>query len=215
MRTGLPMQFIRFAGCNLRCPGWPCDTQHAIEPSLYQGKFENITPEELAERADVYPRAFCLTGGEPFLQPRDQIVDLLHHLAIRGPVDVFTNGTFPIPPKFHGTRLFDVQYMLDWKLPGSGEVLSPSSINIRWENAKALSPFSGIKFVVTGEDDLLQAKKDYIILKDHTQAQFWAAPAFNRISPEQVVNFILTHELPWRLNLQTHKFIWDPERTLV
>jgi len=55
-RVGQPVQFMRFAGCNLRCPSWPCDTQHAIDAARYRHEWETVTPEELAGRVPAWPK---------------------------------------------------------------------------------------------------------------------------------------------------------------
>ena len=56
--TGTPAVFIRFSGCNLRCPF--CDTRHE-EGTL-------MSDEQLIEALAAYPcRMVILTGGEPSL----------------------------------------------------------------------------------------------------------------------------------------------------
>ena len=56
--TGRPCVFVRFAGCNLKCP-W-CDTD-------VQGRFELELDQLMAELNAFRPRSVILTGGEPTL----------------------------------------------------------------------------------------------------------------------------------------------------
>ena len=67
--TGTPAIFIRFSGCNLRCPF--CDTDFAA--------FTEMTADEIAAATAAYPAELVvLTGGEPSLQVDDTLVNLLH-----------------------------------------------------------------------------------------------------------------------------------------
>ena len=96
--VGLPTTFVRFAGCNLRCPGWPCDTPYSIFPEQWKEEFKEVTP------ADLYlyikhevPHHICITGGEPFLQPHAELAELIANLTDSAyTIDIFTNGTLPL-----------------------------------------------------------------------------------------------------------------------
>ncbi|MBP3773949.1 MAG: radical SAM protein [Bacteroidaceae bacterium] len=84
--AGRPAVFVRFSGCNLKCPY--CDTQHASH--------QNMTAEEILEQVNGYPARFVvLTGGEPSLCVDDALVGLLHsqdkYIAAE------TNGTHALP----------------------------------------------------------------------------------------------------------------------
>jgi len=86
--AGLPTIFIRFSGCNLRCRY--CDTTYAYEGG------ENFTSEELKARVSLYPyRRVCLTGGEPLLQPKEELQRLLDLLG-EWEISIETNGSLPL-----------------------------------------------------------------------------------------------------------------------
>ena len=67
--TGTPAVFIRFSGCNLKCPF--CDTQH--EDGIL------MSDEDIVTEVSKYPTAtVILTGGEPSLWIDREFVDCLH-----------------------------------------------------------------------------------------------------------------------------------------
>lgn len=83
--TGRAAIFIRFAGCNLKCPF--CDTDFS--------QYEEMSDEDILNRIKPYPSRFVvLTGGEPSLQVDRLLVDLLHSHGYELAME--TNGTHPI-----------------------------------------------------------------------------------------------------------------------
>ncbi len=81
--SGRPCVFVRFAGCNLKCP-W-CDTD-------VTSRFELGLAELVAELAQHRAKSVILTGGEPTLQPG--MPELVSALKQRGYwIAVETNGT--------------------------------------------------------------------------------------------------------------------------
>jgi 7-carboxy-7-deazaguanine synthase len=205
-RTGIPIQFIRFAGCNMRCPGWPCDTPQAIFPELYTVAYQSVTPSQVVDLLPEYPNAVCITGGEPFMQKG--IDDLIQMLSITRDVDIFSNGSFTYP-----SYLFDhdrVRIIMDWKLEGSGE--ATTRLMQRGENAQRLLRKDSIKFVVKDQDDLEEAFAwEQIFQEQNVKAERWVGAAWGHISDAQIVEFVVENRLNWRLNVQTHKHTWDPE----
>ena len=85
---GTPTMFLRFAGCNMRCPGWPCDTPHAIEPSIWLKESEKFEIQGLVDRIQattgVGVKNICWTGGEPFIQPLAELQRLYWALFEKG-----------------------------------------------------------------------------------------------------------------------------------
>ena len=85
--TGRPCVFIRFAGCNLKCP-W-CDTDVARRFSL-------SLDELVAEAKGFRARSVVLTGGEPTTV--DGMPELVAALKREGFwIAVETNGTNDVP----------------------------------------------------------------------------------------------------------------------
>ena len=81
--TGRPCVFVRFAGCNLKCP-W-CDTD-------VERKFSASLDEILKELKQYKAKSVILTGGEPTIQ--EEMPELVAALKKNGYwIGVETNGT--------------------------------------------------------------------------------------------------------------------------
>lgn len=212
-RTGLPTQFVRLAGCNMRCPGWPCDTQHAIDPKIYRNASYHRSGQALIEDCMVQgPNNICLTGGEPLLQDNVHMQEFAEGLGrIDMTLEVFTNGSYAIPKWLRDTAIF----MLDWKLEGSGE--AQTRIDQRIENAARLDRRDGIKFVVTNVEDIDEAQETMHELLTFTyngassKPTFWIAPAWDKMDPAELVKIVLERRLEMRVNIQMHKYIWPAD----
>ena len=84
--TGTPAVFVRFSGCNLKCPF--CDTQH--EEGVW------MSDDEIVAEVENHPaRMVILTGGEPSLWIDRALVDRLHGAGKY--VCIETNGTRALP----------------------------------------------------------------------------------------------------------------------
>jgi 7-carboxy-7-deazaguanine synthase len=214
-RTGAPTQFVRFAGCNLRCPSWPCDTQFAIEPKLYRKEQQQISAADLATQCAYVAthtgcRNVCLTGGEPMLQHTDDIDALITLLTdpIFGVVEMFSNGTL----RYSDTVLEQCCVIMDWKLPGSGERADDP---MRIQNYQDMMSIGGhtIKFTCANYRDLVMAQAIYnrYSMADF-QGRIYVGPVWDAgLPPAQIAEFILDNKLPWNLNLQIHKYVWPPD----
>lgn len=86
--AGRPAVFVRFSGCNLKCPF--CDTDF----SEYR---EMVVEEILSEIALLSERCrfVVLTGGEPTLQLDETLIESLHSRGYF--IAVETNGTHHCP----------------------------------------------------------------------------------------------------------------------
>ena len=213
-RTGVPTQFVRFAGCNLRCAEWPCDTQFAIQPKLYrkEQKFVSVASlyADIAKMSgETGAENVCLTGGEPMIQRADDITELIETLTFyHTPVEMFSNGTLPYPDAI----IELCQVVMDWKLPGSGEDATDPT---RIANYHAMREAGGhtIKFTCANRADLEHALHLYKFYDmEDFPGQVYVGPVWDaQLPPRQIVKFVLEHHLAWNLNVQLHKFIWEPD----
>lgn len=194
-RAGLPCTFIRLWGCNLRCSY--CDSMYAVEGTGYT---EMTLDEILSQVSEFECPSVTVTGGEPLIHK--DINKLLYSLLDSGyDVNVETNGS--IKPPFHLPKLF---YTVDFKTWSSGE-----SDKMNRDIFPFLMCRDVIKFVVGTEDDLKQVKQ--FVETVTTRAQIYISPIFGQIEPVQIVDYIKKNKL-WncKVQLQLHKFIWDPNK---
>ncbi len=88
LRQGEPTLFIRLSGCNLKCDF--CDTKYA----WIDGKEMTVLQvmNELKKIKSSFPAEWvCLTGGEPFLQPIEGLIQKLKTEGFK--IQVETNAT--------------------------------------------------------------------------------------------------------------------------
>lgn len=209
--VGKATQFVRFAGCNLKCPGWPCDTQHAIDPKLYRQEWQRLTLVELLAKIQPYPRRITFTGGEPLLQGAPAMEELALILLEAGHrLDMFTNGTFRFPLWARSER---VQKIMDWKLPDSGEDCENED---RLRNVPFLMETDAIKFVCASKDDFnvaIDLAEEHVITKRSLSIlpHLYMGAAWGKVSEKDLVEWMLEAKLDpeiWKLNVQVHNYIW-------
>jgi 7-carboxy-7-deazaguanine synthase len=194
--AGLRCTFVRTTGCNLRCV-W-CDTPQAFHGGTRM------------RRADVLARALSfetplveLTGGEPLLQPGS--LPLMAELCDAGrTVLVETSGEADVSrvdPRVHK--------IMDLKCPGSGE-----SHRNRWANLAHIGRGDEIKFVLADRADYewMRAAIAEHALVERTP-NLLASTVFGRLAPRQLVEWVVADGLPVRVQLQMHKYVWDPNAT--
>lgn len=190
-RVGLPTVFVRLTGCPLRC-GY-CDTDYAFQGGAW------FTLEEIIRQVALHPtRHVTVTGGEPLAQKA--CLELLSKLCDAGlDVSLETSGALDIASVDER-----VARIVDVKTPGSGE----SARNL-WTNLAQLGPRDEVKFVLTGVDDYDWAKN---ILTEYRITQRCAvlfSPAWGRLDPTELAQWILRDGMPVRLQLQLHKLLWE------
>ena len=201
VRAGEVAAFIRFRGCNLSCSF--CDTKWANQPDCPS---EWMSADELTAWADATGITdVTLTGGEPLLQK--EIGCLIERLTASGHrVEIETNGSVSVEAL---SRLSPRPvFTLDYKLPSSGMEAAMLT-----ENYSCLAPEDSVKFVSGSREDLERAAEiiaDYHLTE---RCHVFISPVFGKIDPADIVSFLLEHKLNGvRLQLQLHKFIWDPDR---
>jgi 7-carboxy-7-deazaguanine synthase len=119
-------------------------------------------------------------------------------------IDYFTNGSFKIPSWIIGSPHSTI--VLDYKLPGSGEY-NKDSENRYW-NVHRMDSRHAIKFTVASEEDLDMASMIWHSIIS-TDVQVYLGPVWDMMTAARCAEYILERRLPWKLNVQVHKFIWD------
>ncbi|MBL7574839.1 7-carboxy-7-deazaguanine synthase [Peptoniphilus asaccharolyticus DSM 20463] len=181
--------FIRLNYCNLRCVY--CDTGYAL------GRKDNFyTLEEIVEQVESYGiKSVTITGGEPLEHDLKPLISRL--LSLEYEIDIETNGSLDIRKYL----LENVNIILDIKTPSS----KMEKFNL-YENLSKLRPNDVVKFVAS-ENDM-----DFvlnIIQKYYTSAKIFISPIYG-CNIDKIVEYIKEHRLEVRLQLQIHKYIWDP-----
>jgi 7-carboxy-7-deazaguanine synthase len=191
--AGLPCVFVRLTGCDLRC-AW-CDTPYAFS----EGRKREVA-DVLADVAAYGCQLVEVTGGEPLLQP--DVYPLMQGLVDAGhDVLVETGGQVSIERVPVG-----VVRILDVKCPGSGE-----AAKMCWENLERLGSRDEVKFVIGDRADYEYAKA---VLRRGDWASRVAAillsPVHAQLPPAELAAWVLADRLPVRVQLQVHKYIWEP-----
>lgn len=201
-RAGEPAVFIRFRGCNLNCSY--CDTRWANQPDT---AFEKMSAAEILQ----YIRQtgitnVTLTGGEPLQQAH--IEDLLVLLSAQSSlhVEIETNGSIPLDAYRMLTNR--PSFTMDYKLSCSGMESKMCKTNFALMEKR-----DAVKFVAASNDDLkraLQIIRRYDLIG---RTGIYISPVFGSIEPAQIVSFLLKNKLNGvHLQLQLHKYIWDPDK---
>ena len=197
--TGRAALFVRFAGCNLRCPF--CDTDFS---DYHEWSADYIVTELLAHCIDhgvLYGQKpmIVLTGGEPTLQVDENFVDLLHQERFF--VAMESNGLLPAPRN------------LDWLTvsPKSGSSRKKSTSKAATQGARP----NEVKIVFDAKSDPEKILSDYtnrMGFDDTWNPLLYLQPCdtgdSNRNAAITVacVNYVMLHP-KWRLSLQTQKIL--------
>ncbi len=193
-RVGLPTIFIRLSGCPMRCHY--CDTAYAFQG----GSMMNI--EDIMGSIKKYDTRFVtVTGGEPLAQK--EVLNLLKALADRDyEVSLETGGGLSI--KEVDPR---IKIILDIKTPESGEEKKND-----WENLTLIHLKDEIKFVLCSREDYEWAKK---ILEQYNltkKCSVLFSPVYQVLDATDLGNWILKDQLPVRMQIQLHKFLWGEKQ---
>ena len=192
--TGTPMVFIRLSGCNLRCPF--CDTDH--------GEFRLMSADDIVREVFRIDREancdnpswddcghVCITGGEPLLQLKEDLVTALHRYDYS--IHIETNGTRPVPP------------MVDWV------TLSPKEDvpHIGQDAKVVIDRANEIKLVFDGRlgEERLNYWASFPATWHFLQPCDTCDKVKNARILTQTINYIKGHGNLWRLSLQTHKLL--------
>ncbi|MCR5198780.1 MAG: 7-carboxy-7-deazaguanine synthase QueE [Prevotella sp.] len=206
--TGRAAVFVRFAGCNLRCPF--CDTAF---DSFTEMSADDILSAMLqvagGPATKERPLMAVLTGGEPTLQVDEALVDLLHQPGYY--VAMESNGTRPAPrnldwltvsPKRGEWRVERGERSEEWR--GARQ---PDELKVVFDeqtNPEAfLSPLSSLHSPLSPLPSPLSTLPSPLL---YLQPCDTGDQERNAAIVKSCVDYIKEHPW-WRLSLQTHKLI--------
>jgi 7-carboxy-7-deazaguanine synthase len=208
--AGQPAVFVRLGACNLSCT-W-CDTAYTWDRDRYDLSHELVvrpTEDVAAEVLSLDPRLVVLTGGEPALQLAEAERLALMIAAVGVRIEVETNGTMPLGELASVAGLL----VISPKLANAGH---KASGRLRWDVLTVLSqlPNAVFKFVVTGEQDLLEV--------DAIASRLSLRPSRVWVMPEATEPMILLQKMAdlanplakrgWSLSPRLQVLLWANER---
>lgn len=206
--SGIPAVFVRFSGCNLRCP-W-CDTEFH--------EFQEMSAEQIVSTMlDLYDtpnerRKMCvLTGGEPSLQVDKPLIDALHKAGFY--ICIETNGTHPLP---EGIDWITCSPKMVYQSKGRSvsETVCQQSGLTEKRSILALKRVNEVKVVFTGTYDpeiwRTQLEAEHWMLQPLRYTGEWLIENVDSWEDDRndnlddTVRYILAHPF-WRLSVQLHK----------
>jgi 7-carboxy-7-deazaguanine synthase len=188
--AGLPCTLVRTTGCDLRCTY--CDTTYAFAGG------QDMSVEQIIAEVKRFALPFVLlTGGEPMLQA--EIVPLAERLLVDG---------YKVAIETSGAHLLDglpkaVFRIVDVKTPSSGQEQS-----MKWQVLDGLRFCDAAKFVLADETDYRWSVDHVVRLGLATRTEVLFSPVHGQIDAKDLVAWIVRDQLPVRVNLQLHKYIW-------
>jgi len=191
--AGRPCVFVRLTACDLRC-SW-CDTPYAF----HEGRKQTL--DQVMDSVTQFDCPLVeVTGGEPLLQ--EGVYPLMEALLERGHTVMLETGGHRSTERVPGP----VVTILDVKCPASGEAHRND-----WGNLERLRPQDEVKFVVQDRADYEYARG--VITQHNLAARANAvhlSPVHGVLDARTLAEWVLADRLPARVQLQIHKFIWDP-----
>lgn len=175
--AGRPAVFVRFSGCNLKCPF--CDTD-------FKG-YEELSESEVLDRVlslSEECRFVVLTGGEPTLQVTQSFIDLLHSCGYY--VAMETNGTKELQCK--GIDWVTVSPKCEYVKNGTLALKEANEVKVIFDQEHVVSDYGlAVQYRYLQPCDVGDASRNACITE--------AAVAFCKGNPE------------WTLSLQQQKIL--------
>lgn len=205
-RAGELALFIRSIGCNLRCKY--CDSVYTFQADE---STKNMPVDEIVNKCkEEGIRNITFTGGEPLLQKDSD--ELIEALANNGfDVSIETNGSIDFSERsWFKNNTPNVWVCADYKMNFSG--MSNNMLDL--EKFAQLRSQDVLKMVVA-ESDLPQALNIINTVRNLGSKCFiYLSPVFGEIEASKIVDFMKENNLQdkIRVQLQMHKYIWDPKK---
>ena len=177
---GVPVTFVRFAGCNLTCSF--CDTKESWKTK----DVPELTIEEIIDKCTQ--EVVVLTGGEPCAQEIDKLVITLNELGKY--VAMETNGTLITPPT------------VDWITASPKPPEYFIHPNCRFDEVKLV-----VDENFTEELALQIATKIYEHKGYMGMSGMWLQPEGYHMqeSAQRAFDIVMKHPMKFRMGIQMHK----------
>jgi 7-carboxy-7-deazaguanine synthase len=192
--SGRRCVFVRLTACDLRC-SW-CDTPYAFTEG-HKMSIDDIVTTVKSHDCPVVE----ITGGEPLLQKN--VYPLMQRLLEDGLTVLLETGGHVSLEQVPAA----VIKIMDVKCPGSGE-----AHRNEWSNLARLGPADEVKFVIKDREDYDYARD--VVATNALIGRVAAvhfSPVHGVMDAKLLAEWILGDRLDVRLQLQAHKYIWDPQ----
>ncbi|WP_457594352.1 7-carboxy-7-deazaguanine synthase QueE [Hydrogenimonas sp.] len=231
--SGVPSIFLRFGGCNLRCPGFGsheaegrsvpgCDTIRAVYANLYgEGWREAASVEELEAvvaghlEGLAYRPDIVITGGEPMLYGEHPLFyGMVERLVARGfRITVETNATIAPDIRRFGAYK-EVTFAMAVKLSNSGERFGKRVVPEAIERLARGTKDSFFKFTLDRELAQKGGAEEIARISAGYENEIYCMPLGDRESQLRlhapaVAEFCLRHG--YRYSDRLHVRLWNRE----
>jgi len=191
--AGKPCVFVRLTGCSLRC-GY-CDTKYS-----YAGGQEQSLEQVLATVASYPAKLVEITGGEPLEQ--EAVYPLMTALLDNAYTVMLETGGHVSIARVPAA----VIKIIDIKTPDSGE---PDTFH--WPNLDLAAPHDEFKFVITSRADYEWSRTVVRERFRNLPQTLLFSPSHDELPAKDLAAWVLEDNLPVRLQLQAHKYIWGAD----
>ncbi len=165
--------------------------------------------QEILHFTSTYPASLVqITGGEPLLQ--EAVYPLMNLLLAENRLVLLeTNGSVSLKKVPTG-----VIKIMDIKCPDSG-----MAEEMRLRNLEMLSPQDELKFVLSSRSDYdwaVDFLKTHVLFceiqgEQQRRPALLFSPVAGRLAPNELAEWILSDQIPVRLQLQLHTILWPNE----
>lgn len=195
--SGIPTMFIRLSGCDVGCE--KCDTKYSWD--INEGTDYTINQLSRMINNESQARRVSITGGSPMLQ-KEEVRELIS--VSSKPIHIEVSGA-------HRFSDLDAPCVIDIKLPG---LLGKDEFSYKY--LFEARPHDVFKAVVGDEKDMRKLVAVIQTLRSKgLHNTIYISPLFGEIEPSALADWVMKEPFlqgDIRLQLQIHKYIWDPEQ---
>lgn len=233
--AGTPTLWARVFGCNLKCPGFPCDTEYSWNKD-FKDEHSTYTAQEIFEKmksmiTDEFNSGtlehaltknfihLAFTGGEPMLKKYQpmimEVVDLFAAENEHVMFTIETNGTQPPTEEFviwlNRDRIWPF-FSISPKL----ETVAGEKDAVNYKNiTNLLYNFGGqVKIVANNTDECLQEVLQVVNKLDIPNESLWIMPKGETKEDQLNVAPIVERyqQLGFKIATRNHCYIWSNDK---